>query len=141
MITTLTTTTADQASKTSSFRHVFDTERLRVFACLDLRISDFFSAPRQLFVAFPLDDEHVHAPMPVVTALLGDYHTGAPFVDWLEVASLYQRQGFATEFLTGLRRFVGPLIISGATFEGEEFVRSLDDKAADADLPHLEVLT
>ena len=105
----------------------FETERLVVFVAKDLKISEKFPVPRELYVAFGKDEAVTHCAMPVVTCLVGHWGfvLGENNVDWLETASEYRRHGFATEFWKGLLRHLGSLDADAGTDAGAAFLRSV----------------
>ncbi len=102
----------------------FETERMRVFLMRGVIPTDL-NLQRDVYFAFRTDEDR---PMIVVNAVLWDrrsYLSGDWFVDWLEVASVYRREGFATEFLQGLTKFLDYKVdLTAGSRDGELFLKS-----------------
>lgn len=99
-------------------KHVCDTARLRIFRST-VQPADHY-VDRILYVAFRTDEDR---PMPCATCMIGI----ADFVDWIEVASEYRRQGFGTELLRAVQKDVDEeLWIEGGSKSGKAFVANFE---------------
>ena len=106
------------SKRRSKSKPVFETERLLVSRVRGIR-PNHFNLKRDVYMAFRTDEER---PLLAVNAVLLDRQDDC-FVDWLEVASEYRRQGFATEFLEGLEEFLGrELFLTPGSTDGEAFL-------------------
>lgn len=114
------------------FAAAFDTARLRVFR-IDV-VPTPHNEGRCTFIAFRTDEDR---PLVCATAVVwetakyGKMNIHAPsigWVDWIEVTSLYRKQGFGRELLEGIEKHLGgELEISGATPEGEAFCDAISE--------------
>jgi len=104
--------------KRSKPKPVFETRRLRVFRVRGVLPTDT-NLERDVYIAFQIDLERI---LIAVNAVLL-YRLESWFIDWLEVASEYRREGFATEFLDGLREFLDDNVdLSAGSDDGEAFL-------------------
>lgn len=112
-----------------------ETDRLVIFKSEPFVISEFYSVERTLYVGFNRDDSEVHTPMAVVTALIctdSQFELAYGWVDWMETASMYRRQGFAMEFLEAISSHCS-LQLAGGSDAGEALVESFYCGEAAAD--------
>lgn len=73
--------------------------------------------PRDVYTAWH-HSEDLPRPMCVVTV----YPDYSNYVEWIEVADDYRREGIATEVCKALREKLGDLTLDGGTEIGEKFV-------------------
>jgi hypothetical protein len=100
-------------------KKITETEHLAVFESDELVISEYWCAPRRLYVGFPLRDLLTN-PVPAVTALV-TFTSGAKdpadrswmFFEWLETSVEADAYGLADElrqeFMDALRRHLPEL--------------------------------
>ncbi len=105
----------------------FHTDRLRVFIT-ELVPSDD-NTPRLVFLATRTD---IDRPMVAATAMVWmdvvDTY-GAPWVDWLEVSGECRRQGFGTELIRGIERYLGTKVVcEPGSDDGKAFCAALENK-------------
>lgn len=109
-------------------KRTFETARLRVFSApfAPGEMAKHYTAPRLLFVAFRMDEDR---PMVCATALVTPkcpYEPKAAYLDWIEVASEYRREGFGRELYDGIVKCLRrPLLADGGTEVGVLFCDSL----------------
>jgi ribosomal protein S18 acetylase RimI-like enzyme len=103
-------------------KHVFETERLRVFL-LRGAVPAPWNDPRDIYIAMRSD---VDRPMVAATATLWK-RQGEWFIDWLEVSTEYRREGFATELLEALRQHLdAPIVTTPGSEDGEAFLDAIE---------------
>lgn len=114
--------------------NAFDTARLEV-KVVAVR-TELHTLERLQFLAYHADVDH---PMLVGNMLVTVEGMCGMFVDWLEVAELYRRQGFGRELFQGVRAYVRDklaceLVYDGVTPAGVAFCEKMysEEQARDA---------
>lgn len=115
--------------KRSRLKPVFKTKRLRVFRVSGVLPTDT-NLERDVYIAFQTDLERILIAVNAVL-LCG---SESWFIDWLEVASEYRREGFATEFLDGLREFLDDNVdLSVGSGDSDDFRAFMESYCPDRD--------
>lgn len=102
------------------------TERFDIFHHRVVRNPELGN-PRDMYTAW-FHSEDMPRPLCVVTTW-PDYKN---YVEWIEVADDYRRNGIATEVCAALLAKLGELSIDGATEDGKAFVAAWKEKHPDA---------
>lgn len=110
------------SEKTEEYAPFCKTARFDIFHHRVVRNPDL-GVPRDMYTAWHHSDD-MPRPMCVVT-VYPDYNN---WVEWIEVADDYRREGIATEVCEALSKNLGGLNMSGATAVGEEFVAAWEKR-------------